>query len=701
MLLGDAEVYDAWAREIAAGNWLGDRVFYQAPLYPYFLAVIYAVAGHSLDIVRLVQIVLGSFSCVLMGLAAARFFSRRAGLLTTALMALCPALIFFDGLVQKAVLDVFCFTLMWWLAARAEEGWRGWVLLGAAAGLLALTRENALILLPVLMLWAWRSRSLKHVAWLLAGTGAVLLPVAGRNAHVGGGFHLTTSQMGPNFYIGNNPQATGSYQPLRAFRGHARHEREDATELAEQEAGRKLSAGEVSDFWLGKSWAFIQAEPWRWTKLTLWKMALVWNATELGDTEEQAAYAEHSWLLRALSAVLHFGVLCPLGLMGMCWLRGRWVLVASALIYAASVAAFFVFARYRLLLYPLVIAYAAAALAQLPERCRRPVLRSTWVGLLVVLLSAFAVNWRPALNALEGVMTWQNLGNEWLVRGDFRKSLAWYERVLALHPKSAEAHAGKGMALGKLGAQDAAVEALNTALVLDASVPDAETHLGNALLAKGQAAEALPHFQRAVQQQPKDAVVYYNLGNALLQLGRVSEAMSEYERAVALDPKLAEAHNNLGSLLFQMGRTDEAFPHFQRYAELAPEAIGGHANLGLVLRLRKDYAGAAREYERALALDAGHVPTLGNLSWLLATCAETSIRDGARAVELATKAVALTNQRQPMMLRSLAAALAETGKFAEALRTIESAIQLLTEAPMVELLKRERDAYARQEPWRE
>ena len=145
MLLGDAEVYDAWAREIAAGNWLGDRVFYQAPLYPYFLAVIYAVAGHILDIVRLVQIVLGSFSCVLMGLAAARFFSRRAGLLTTVLMALCPALIFFDGLVQKAVLDVFCFTLMWWLAARADERWRGWVLLGAAAGLLALTRENALI----------------------------------------------------------------------------------------------------------------------------------------------------------------------------------------------------------------------------------------------------------------------------------------------------------------------------------------------------------------------------------------------------------------------------------------------------------------------------------------------------------------------------------------------------------------------------
>ena len=45
MLLGDAWRYDQWAREIVAGAWYGDRVFYQAPLYPYFLAVIYSLLG--------------------------------------------------------------------------------------------------------------------------------------------------------------------------------------------------------------------------------------------------------------------------------------------------------------------------------------------------------------------------------------------------------------------------------------------------------------------------------------------------------------------------------------------------------------------------------------------------------------------------------------------------------------------------------
>ena len=63
VLMGDARGYDAWAREIAGGEWLGREVFYQAPLYPYFLGVLYSVFGRDLLIVRLVQACLGALSC--------------------------------------------------------------------------------------------------------------------------------------------------------------------------------------------------------------------------------------------------------------------------------------------------------------------------------------------------------------------------------------------------------------------------------------------------------------------------------------------------------------------------------------------------------------------------------------------------------------------------------------------------------------
>ena len=105
VLLGDSRGYDEWAQRIAAGDWLGTDVFYQAPLYPYFLGAIYATLGRDLLIVRVVQIVLGSAACVCLGLAGARLFSRRTGLVAGLMLALYAPAVFFDGLLQKAVLD--------------------------------------------------------------------------------------------------------------------------------------------------------------------------------------------------------------------------------------------------------------------------------------------------------------------------------------------------------------------------------------------------------------------------------------------------------------------------------------------------------------------------------------------------------------------------------------------------------------------
>ena len=74
---------------------------------------------------------------------------------------------------------------------------------------------------------------------------------------VGGGFYLTTSQFGPNFYIGNNPHADGTYLSLRFGRGAPEFERQDATELAERALGRTLSPAEVSSYWTDRALDFI------------------------------------------------------------------------------------------------------------------------------------------------------------------------------------------------------------------------------------------------------------------------------------------------------------------------------------------------------------------------------------------------------------------------------------------------------------
>lgn len=101
LLLGDAHGYDEWARRLAAGDWIGTEVFYQAPLYPYFLGVLYQIAGHDLLTVRIAQAAIGSASCALLALAGERLFSRRVGVLAGLALALYAPAIFFDALLQN------------------------------------------------------------------------------------------------------------------------------------------------------------------------------------------------------------------------------------------------------------------------------------------------------------------------------------------------------------------------------------------------------------------------------------------------------------------------------------------------------------------------------------------------------------------------------------------------------------------------
>src|SRR2546425_5394877 len=122
LLMGDARGYDEWAQRIAGGDWVGRDVFYQAPLYPYFLASIYWIAGRSPALVRIAQAVIGSCSCVLIAAAARRLFSARAGLLAGLMVAVYAPAILFVEFLEKTVLDVFVVFLALCLTRQITSG---------------------------------------------------------------------------------------------------------------------------------------------------------------------------------------------------------------------------------------------------------------------------------------------------------------------------------------------------------------------------------------------------------------------------------------------------------------------------------------------------------------------------------------------------------------------------------------------------
>jgi len=143
-----------WAQRIAAGDWLGKGVFYQAALYPYFLGILQSVLKHDLWSIRLIQITLGAISCAWIFVVGRNLFSRDAGIASGLLLACNAPAIFFDGLIEKSALDLFLLSALLFLVfgINHRESWAKWLGAGAVLGLLGLSRENALIIIPVIAL---------------------------------------------------------------------------------------------------------------------------------------------------------------------------------------------------------------------------------------------------------------------------------------------------------------------------------------------------------------------------------------------------------------------------------------------------------------------------------------------------------------------------------------------------------------------
>ncbi len=154
--VSDAQVYVERARGIVAGDWRGPADFVHAPLYAYFVAAVMRVAGpEPWWALRLVQAALGATACGLVAAAGRWWVGARAGTVAGLLLAVCPAAVFFDGLIQKTSLEIFLTAAL--LYSMAAYGRRGGlvrsVVIGVVLGLLTLTRQHALAVVPLVAAW--------------------------------------------------------------------------------------------------------------------------------------------------------------------------------------------------------------------------------------------------------------------------------------------------------------------------------------------------------------------------------------------------------------------------------------------------------------------------------------------------------------------------------------------------------------------
>lgn len=322
-----------------------------------------------------------------------------------------------------------------------------------------------------------------------------------------------------------------------------------------------------------------------------------------------------------------------------------------------------------------------------------------------------------------------NLATAYLETRQYEPAVEQLRMAVTLQPDYARAHNNLGWALLQLDRLDEAVTHLGLAASLSpddatvhhnlaevrlrhndlaAAVPHLEraialapdsiasrVSLGHALTAMGRVEDALVHLRRAAELAPGDADVLTNLGNAELERANPVAAAEAYREALAVRPQHPLALNNLGLLRYRQGALDEAAAYLGQAVEAAPEYGNAHRNLGDVLVDRGEYSRGAAHYARALDLAPQDADAMCKLAWTLATAPEESVRDGARALELAQRAAAQVG-RSPAVLRVLAAAYAEAGRPTEAIAGARQALELAqaaTDRTWVELLERDLAEY--------
>ena len=251
-----------------------------------------------------------------------------------------------------------------------------------------------------------------------------------------------------------------------------------------------------------------------------------------------------------------------------------------------------------------------------------------------------------------------------------------WRTTLARNPECWMAQTNLGLVLLQKGEIDDGIVHYRSALQMQPDSWDAEYNLGTALLGKGQVDEAILHCEKAVAMRPTDPDAQVSLGDALFQKGRIDEAMAHYQKAITVHPDHFLARYSLGHALLEKGELDSAIQVCRSALLLRPWDADCQTTLAIALEEKGNPAEAIQHYQNALEFAPQSISTLTNLAWLLATSQDASLRDGPKAVELAKQADRLVGGTNTLVLRTLAAAYAENGEFANAIRTAQSAMQL-------------------------
>ena len=541
----DGLTYIEHAEDLAAGNWLGQgrEAFWQPPLYPYVLGLLYALSPDLFfSSVRFFQALCGALLCVLTWSLGQQLFNPAVGAAAAGAAALYGPLIFFDGEILPATLGTFLNMagLALLLRALRRPSFLRFAGAGLVFGLAVLTVATVLSFALGAAIYVCyeirkKNRSLRLPSAFLLGLLLAIAPVTLRNYAVGGDAVLISANAGINFYLGNNPdyQRTVNIRP-----GWEWYELLNRAKV-EAQAERLV---QQSDFYMDKALEYIVARPVDYLVLLAKKTHLFWQGDEIGRNQDLYFWRRYTAILSATmwkwGLAFPFGLVGPLALVGLALAirqRACSLPLLFVVLYSLSVIAFFVTARYRLPVIPLLLVYAAyggyCAVNALKQH-RFSAAAAMAAG--VIFCMVFANTGLAPMNMEGDAAVHYNLGNAYAKQGELERAQAAFER----------------------------------AVYFDSAYWQAWYNLASVQAAQGQAGAAIPTFQRVLRVYPQRVMVWISLARAHRQLGENDQALKAYEIALRRNPSAFNFYGSYSELIDLYLQQDQA-PKAERVLEIA------------------------------------------------------------------------------------------------------------------------------------
>ena len=554
---GDMHFYNDWAKDILHGQFSQHLAFYGLPGYAYLLAFLYKFFGENPFVPSFLQAGIEAGVAVLIYQICFRVLDSVASTLfvNTRLVGLFAALgwaFFAPAQAYSVVLMpttwfVFVFWFVVWRIVRrtGAPGVAECFLLALLIGLTATAVATVLAVVPLIFAAlfkadpaVWRNL-IARVVVVFAGLALGTSPCWIHNYFIAKDPVLLSAHSGINFWIGNNPEATGYPRFPPGIRAGQAAMLQDSITQAEAAAGRSLKHEEVSGYWSDKARTYIASHPGDWLALLARKLRNFWSAFQYDDLSIITSLREQNVIFPGIS----FGLVAAFAIPGLFlgWAqapRSRWVL-AAILLSMFALLGVFITERYRLVAVPGLLIFAALGLSILRRAFAAREFKNAVIYLALLTLATTFVAWPQrdrSLWALDAYNSgWQALESNNLPLAEKKLAVAY-----AYVPENSETLFALGNLRFAQNDPSAAQSFYHSVLNLDPDHKGAFNNLGVIALDAKKYPEAEKWFRHAEDVDPRNAKTHFLLAKTLLAKNDRRAARVEIDAAIALKPEQPE-----------------------------------------------------------------------------------------------------------------------------------------------------------------